>query len=874
MTDDTTARRRPGRRARLRPRRTPALLGAVTLVAAAATAVTVGPAAQAADTPRTGLGAQGQTLTVSASADLDPAGDTIRVTGAGYDVTKGVYVALCKDNGDNRIPTPCLGGADQTGGSGASKWIVPAGSTEAPAGVAEEWGAGGTFDVELGVRMKDNGLDCAEVACSVVTRVDHNGTGDRSQDIRIPVFFKGQDSGGDDGGEGETVPPGTVSHVRSAEFTNAGMPLALLLHPDSKKLYVGSGNIVDTGSVNESGLYVLEPEDGKLVGYIPQAPGSNGTTLAQRVVQRIVEPLPGDGVVFHYPVRGIGTAKAGDTSAKGAWPGGNPITGTGPGTTDQTVLIAQGAVVSEVAYATGALIRTTTLPSSGGHLGVDTARDLAWVSDAVNGKLFRVSTAGSTTLALTGTYDLPKGTAFVTAVDPATGNVWVGSGYSVHVFDKDGKSLAELKGTDMPTAIAFDATTHEAYVLREDYGNEEDGADQKGLLEVYDSATFAQAATPSPLPGNRTNAYAGIAVTPGGGSVYLTDGAEGKILKYDRRVSPKVTQTPTDRTVAVGDTVTFVAAAEGIPAPTPKWEVSPDDGQTWSAVTSAPQSNTYTFTARAAHDGYRYRVAFTNTSGTTRTSEFTLTVEAADDDGGDGDGDQTPSGTRTVTGTEGQKLTVTPVNDLATEDQVLKVTGTGYDVDKGIYVALCVDNGAGELPTPCVGGVDMTGGSHSSAWISSNPPDYGEELATPYGAGGTFSVELTVDAKDEFTDCFKATCVLATRADHTLSGDRSQDVKVPVAFVGQDPVDTDDDGGDTGGTDGGSTSGTTGGSTSGSTSGSTTASGGTGGTTAGSSAGSLASTGATVGTAAGLALLLTAAGWYVHRRAKTAQATR
>ncbi|MCC9707622.1 hypothetical protein E4N62_21445 [Streptomyces sp. MNU76] len=160
----------------------------------------------------------------------------------------------------------------------------------------------------------------------------------------------------------------------------------------------------------------------------------------------------------------------------------------------------------------------------------------------------------------------------------------------------------------------------------------------------------------------------------------------------------------------------------------------------------------------------------------------------------------------------------------------------------------------------------MTGESHSSAWISSNPPDYGEELATRYEDGGAFEVELTVDAKDEYTDCFKARCVLATRADHTLSGDRSQDVKVPVAFVGQDPVDTDD-GGDT--DDGTSTGGTSGGSSaSGSTgtNGTTGASGGTGSTTT-DGGGSLASTGLTVLGVAASAAALTVTGWILHRRA-------
>ncbi|MEJ8671773.1 hypothetical protein WKI71_35875 [Streptomyces sp. MS1.AVA.1] len=181
---------------------------------------------------------------------------------------------------------------------------------------------------------------------------------------------------------------------------------------------------------------------------------------------------------------------------------------------------------------------------------------------------------------------------------------------------------------------------------------------------------------------------------------------------------------------------------------------------------------------------------------------------------------------------------------------------------KGIYVALCVDNGDDEQPTPCVGGVDIAGGSHSSAWISSDPPDHGEDLAIPYGAGGTFEVELTVDAKDEYTDCVKAGCVLATRNDHTLSGDRSQDVRVPVGFAGQDPVDTDDGTGGTGGNggSGGSTGGT----------GTTSTTGGSGGGGTSTAGGSLASTGVTVLSVAVLAAVLLAAGWAAYRKGRNA----
>ncbi|MEY9995630.1 hypothetical protein ABIE67_007662 [Streptomyces sp. V4I8] len=619
----------------------------------------------------------------------------------------------------------------------------------------------------------------------------------------------------------------------------------------------------------EQGLYVLDPEDGKVLGHIAQAPGPNGA-MAARVVRRIAGPLPGDGVVFRYPLRGLGTAKDGDAVARGVWFNGATFTGVGQDADPATVLVAAGPELRRVETATGAVMDTLTL-EGGSLLGVDAAHGAAWSVGTSEGKpvLRRVDTA---TFEVTATAELPADPVFFVEPDPATGNVWVASGTSVLVLDEDGKPLTTLTGADRPTAAAFDKTTGRAFVLREDLA--ESTSDQNSSLQILDSATFRQAADPVSLPGNLAGAFAGVAVAPGATSVHVTKQAESKVVKLDLRMSPKVTQSPTDQSVDPGDEVTFVAAAEGTPEPTVRWQVSPDRGQTWSTPEGATE-NAYSFTARAAQDGYRYRAEFANSVGTTRTSPVTLTVTESTGDGGTtggttggGDGEESePSGSRTETGYEGQKLTVTPVNRLATENQTLKVTGSGYDVDKGVYVALCVDNGDGQLPTPCVGGVDMSGASHSSAWISSNPPDYGQDLAIPYGDGGSFEVELSVDAKDEFTDCFKARCVLATRADHTLSGDRSQDVKVPVSFVGQDPVETEPEPGDTGGTGGsGSSGGTTGGgadTTGGSSTGATTGGNGTSPT-----GGSLASTGVTVVSAAALAAALVATGWVAHRRGR------
>jgi hypothetical protein len=134
-----------------------------------------------------------------------------------------------------------------------------------------------------------------------------------------------------------------------------------------------------------------------------------------------------------------------------------------------------------------------------------------------------------------------------------------------------------------------------------------------------------------------------------------------------------------------------------------------------------------------------------------------------------------------ATGSGGQQVSVSITSHLDAKGSRLDVQGSGFDVKKGIYVAFCRVPAAGQLPTPCGGG---TAGSTSSAWVSSNPPSYGKGLAQPYGDGGSFAVTLTVINKiNDSTDCRKVACAIVTRADHTRSEDRSQDVIVPVSFA-------------------------------------------------------------------------------------------
>ncbi|MGW0843913.1 hypothetical protein ACWD26_27985 [Streptomyces sp. NPDC002787] len=176
-----------------------------------------------------------------------------------------------------------------------------------------------------------------------------------------------------------------------------------------------------------------------------------------------------------------------------------------------------------------------------------------------------------------------------------------------------------------------------------------------------------------------------------------------------------------------------------------------------------------------------------------------------------------------ATGPENQKLTVSKTSALDPDGETVTVSGTGYNTEKGIYVAFCVDNGAGKTPTPCIGGVDMSGDSGASVWISSNPPSYGEGLAKPYGGSGhkgTFSAQLKVRAKDVNTDCTKSgvTCSVITRNDHTRGGDQSQTVRIPVTFTGAGSDGGGDSGTDSTATPSAGTSATTTGGTGGTTS--------------------------------------------------------
>lgn len=170
-------------------------------------------------------------------------------------------------------------------------------------------------------------------------------------------------------------------------------------------------------------------------------------------------------------------------------------------------------------------------------------------------------------------------------------------------------------------------------------------------------------------------------------------------------------------------------------------------------------------------------------SGSTVSENFVSEASATGDDGR----------TReiTVTRTDG-----TPADmDQLREGEVLIVKGTGFNSDIGMYVSICkIPEDAGTKPFPCLGGVPegategdaaASGDVLTSAWVTNNWA--WKNFATHSfddPEKGTFEVRLVVPpATQEGLNCITEACAITTRADHTATEDRVQDMQLRVAFA-------------------------------------------------------------------------------------------
>lgn len=128
-------------------------------------------------------------LRVSPSTNLNPDGQTISISGSGFDPNRnnkvGVYVVFGPRRPDYHT---------NAGNYGAALWVHPGGAGGGQARMSPS----GTFSVSLTVKARytdGNGraVDCTRTRCYVMTFAAH-GVPDRSQDTLVPLSFKG--SGG------------------------------------------------------------------------------------------------------------------------------------------------------------------------------------------------------------------------------------------------------------------------------------------------------------------------------------------------------------------------------------------------------------------------------------------------------------------------------------------------------------------------------------------------------------------------------------------------------------------------------------------------------------------------------------------------------
>ena len=134
-----------------------------------------------------------------------------------------------------------------------------------------------------------------------------------------------------------------------------------------------------------------------------------------------------------------------------------------------------------------------------------------------------------------------------------------------------------------------------------------------------------------------------------------------------------------------------------------------------------------------------------------------------------------------VIGGNGATLTATKVSGIKSGEKII-ISGSHFDETVGIYLAICKVVKKSELPSPCGGGIDKTGTTGSSIWISSNPPPYGVGLAKEFAPGGRFSFAIKVSPFIGKLDCRKIKCAIYVRADHTRSDDRTFDLSIPISF--------------------------------------------------------------------------------------------
>ena len=92
---------------------------------------------------------------------------------------------------------------------------------------------------------------------------------------------------------------------------------------------------------------------------------------------------------------------------------------------------------------------------------------------------------------------------------------------------------------------------------------------------------------------------------------------------------PELMQQPTDQTVAPGGTATFIVQTTGDPPPGVQWQMSTDDGVSFSPLAGATSPTLTLEPVNQSQQWYRYRAVIENSAGSVVSASAALVVGAA-----------------------------------------------------------------------------------------------------------------------------------------------------------------------------------------------------------------------------------------------------
>jgi hypothetical protein len=189
------------------------------------------------------------------------------------------------------------------------------------------------------------------------------------------------------------------------------------------------------------------------------------------------------------------------------------------------------------------------------------------------------------------------------------------------------------------TASATDLTPGESATVTYSITQNSDGL---GGFFIPDNSDVLFQAVHGTMSHEFANTTAGVATstfTPDSGFIGEAEASAGLALSVAVEVesiffdigvpqAPVVTKQPASQVVTLGQPVTLTATASGFPPPSVQWQVSTNNGATFSNISGATATS-YTFTATAATNGQIFQAVFKNSGGSVTSDAAVITLAQA-----------------------------------------------------------------------------------------------------------------------------------------------------------------------------------------------------------------------------------------------------